>query len=322
MLNYIIIGGIKYIFRFILISKQKAMIHDVDKILKEHRERRRAYEGNHIYADVARYFRCLKCNDIVCNGIEQVPDYFYGDLNELKEIVRFLFDNEVEIFNCPSCKANIGRESLYFAHFFIPSYPYDKDLIVELAYKENELSYSYSLLGLDGKAINLENFSKEDSGIFHPSKKAFQKGMQAMQNNEIKKAIRMFHRALHYYAYWEEALIELARCYLLLGRRVRAEKTLNDVLKSHPENVNALLLKSWLLYINSDLAKSERVCRKILALKYYGAEAYYYLALIQIERGQIEGAVNYLQKALEVDPQHRDAVKLLYMISEEGVRPH
>lgn len=292
------------------------MIHNVDKILIEHRKRRRAYEGNHIYADIARYFKCSKCNDIVCNGIEQAPDYFYGNLNELKEIIRFLFNNEIKIFICPSCKASIGEDSLYFAHFFIPSYPYDKDLVVELAYKDNELSYSYSMLGMDGKTVNIGNFSEEGSGIFHPSKRAFQKGLQAMQNNEIKKAIRMFQSALNYYAYWEEALIELARCYLLLGRKYRGEKIINNVLRSHPKNVNALLLKSWILYIDSDLIKSEKICKKILALNYYGAEAYYYLALIQIERGQIEEAINYLQKALEVDPQHRDAIKLLYLISE------
>ncbi len=232
-------------------------------------------------------------------------------------MLKQIFDKEIEAFLCPSCEANIDKNSLYFAHFFIPSYPYNKDLVIELSYSdEHKIICSFSILESNGQTNDISNTEEISKGIMHPSKKAFQKGLEALQNKKVKKAIKMFRRALRSYSSWEEALIEIARCYLLLGKNDISKKILKRVLRLHPENLNALLLKSWFYYLKDDLNKSEKICRKIISINSNFADAYYNLALIELERGEIENSISYLEETLNIEPGHTDASKLLYLIIE------
>ncbi len=61
------------------------MIHSIDKKLIEHRNKRRLYEGSHIYSEVARYFKCSSCQQIVCNMVDSVLEYYCRNLYEFIE---------------------------------------------------------------------------------------------------------------------------------------------------------------------------------------------------------------------------------------------
>ena len=295
------------------------MIYELDPKIIEHRSKRRLHEGFHIYSEIARYFKCPECQSIVCNKIEELPSYNYKSIKEFMEVIDFLFNEGIEPFSCPVCNVSIDSKSLIFAHFYIPLFPYNKDLIIEVVCSEDKVDkHSFIIIEGDGKRLEIENLDNIGGDILHPSREAYEKGMELLRSKEVKKAIKLFKRALHYYAYWEEALIEIARCYMLLGSDDKGEKILKRVLRTHPKNINALLLKSWLYYIRNDLVKSEKVCRKILAMDSNIADAYYYLALIELEKGEIENTKSNLEEALRIAPEHIDALKLLYLIVREG----
>lgn len=287
-----------------------------DKIL-EHRQKQYKKEGAYLNAEYVKYFECAQCKSTVSPSIEQVPDYYLNNWNEFRTALEFIFFNEFERFKCPVCKAEIENGHLCFAHFIYLVYPYNKELIIELNNRHQTAEWRYALVDYQGNHEDIHNLKIVKECLFHPSRIYFQKGMNNLKNKDVKSAMTMFRKALHSFPKWKEAQIELARCYLFLGKDKHAEKIVRNILKKESENLNALLLKGWLAYKHDKFNESENIFHEIIALDPQVAQAFYYLALISLEKANLEETLHFIKRTLDLEPEHEDASKLYYLIMKD-----
>ena len=287
-----------------------------DKIL-EHRQRQHQIEGAYLGSEYVKYFECAKCKNIVSLAIEQMPDYFLDNWHEFRTALEFIFFNEFERFKCPVCQAEIENDHLCFAHFIYLVYPYDKELIIELSKKRDSAEWAYAFVDFEGNHTDSKNIGVIKKCLFHPSRNYFQKGLNELKNKDIKAAFAFFKKALHSFPRWQEAQMELARCYLLLGKEVQGEKIIRSILKKNPENIKALLMKGWLAYKCDRFDEAVKIFHKIIAINAQVAQAFYYLALISLEQGNIEETLHFIKKTQDLEPEHEDASKLYYLIMKD-----
>ncbi len=122
----------------------------------------------------------------------------------------------------------------------------------------------------------------------------------------------------------------LARTYYDLGKLKEAENEWNIVIslnanyksaKYFKEKVEKALKygkeaydyfeKGYLAYKRGDIDLAIDYMNKAMELNYKFMDTYYWLGRIEIERGNYKGALNYLKQGLEVDPNDK---KILYLI--------
>lgn len=287
-----------------------------DKIL-EHRQKQYQKEGAYQHAEYVKYFECAQCKSIVSPSIEGIPDYYLNNWNEFRTTLEFIFYNEFERFKCPVCQAEIENDHLCFAHFIYLVYPYNRELIIELNNRNQTVEWMYAFVDYQGSHEDIHDLKIVKGSLFHPSRIYFQKGINKLKNKEVKSALIMFRKALHSFPKWKEAQIELARCYLILGKDKQSEKIVRRILRKEPENTNALLLKGWLAYNRDKFDESERIFHQIIALDPQTAQAYYYLALISLEKANLEETLHFIKRTMDLDPEHEDASKLYYLIMKD-----
>ena len=287
-----------------------------DKIL-EHRQKQYQKEGAYLNAEYVKYFECAQCKSIVSPSIDGIPDYYVNNWNEFRTTLEFIFFNEFERFTCPICQAKIENDHLCFAHFMYLVYPYNRELIIELNNKNQTAEWTYAFVDYQGNHEDIHDLKIVKESLFHPSLIYFKKGINKLKNKEVKSALTIFRKALHAFPKWKEAQIELARCYIILGKDKQGEKIVRHILRKEPENTNALLLKGWLAYNRDKFDESERIFHMIIALDPQIAQAYYYLALISLEKANLEETLHFIKRTMDLDPEHEDASKLYFLIMKD-----
>lgn len=116
-----------------------------------------------------------------------------------------------------------------------------------------------------------------------------------------------------------EAFIPLAEAYLGMGRFVEAMVVCKKGIKAHPELPTGRLIMAR---IYSDQAKHQKAIeelRNLLKLNTEIGEAYRLLGNIQLKLGHEEEGINHLKKALDVDPDDREARESLLKIGIDYV---
>jgi tetratricopeptide (TPR) repeat protein len=104
-----------------------------------------------------------------------------------------------------------------------------------------------------------------------------------------------------------EEQLDRARAEAKAKRFVTAEVLLRDLLKQDPDNITALDLLGFVLYFRGRPEQGEEACRRVLQLSPNHAYAHKGLGLNIAKRGgDIDEAVSYIQRAIELEPEWFD----------------
>lgn len=290
------------------------MNYCIDKKLLEKRQRNYKIGGYNLEPEYAIYYKCQNCSNINNSPFEKIPEYIYQNINELKNTIQFLFNNNLEEFSCSFCNELIKKGQQLYGHFFFFLVSLDKDLIVELSKINGEEHWIYLLIEDSGlqKELTLEEAT---NNFFYRTNLLFRKGLNELKNNKTKLAYKVFKKILIADAKCKQAWLELAKCYFLLGNTKESLKITEKLLKEQPDYVGALLLKGWINYCNDNFKETRNICERVLSIYPDIADAYYYLGLIKLNEGEKDKAISYLKKVMEIDPNHSDATKLYYLIN-------
>ncbi len=113
-----------------------------------------------------------------------------------------------------------------------------------------------------------------------------------------------YQRVLEMDAAHSGAKLKLGRLYLVGGVEERAEPLLEDVLKTEPDNVDALVLRGGLAARRGDLEGASRDARLALEKAPGHIDATILNASLAIRGGNAEAAIGLLTKAAERNPEH------------------
>ncbi len=189
-------------------------------------------------------------------------------------------------------------------------------------YSEEVRAWSfYTSLATDYEKKKVAKFIS--TAYFNLAYSFFEKGRKDV-------AVSYLEEAIHYDPKNIKAHYWLARTYYDLGKLKEAEKEWNIVISFDPnyksakyfrEKVEKALKygkeaydyfeKGYLAYKRGDVDLAIDYINKAMELNYKFMDTYYWLGRIEIERGNYKTALNYLKQGLEVNPKDK---KILYLI--------
>jgi tetratricopeptide (TPR) repeat protein len=128
----------------------------------------------------------------------------------------------------------------------------------------------------------------------------YQKGLQAASENNYKKAVDLFNKAVEMYPNFEEGLSELGSAYLFMGDLDKALSALQKALGLNSDNLNSRLNYGIVLLNKKQMAEAETELRKVIAKKDELAIPHMYLGIAMIGLKQIDEAEAELKKAISL----------------------
>ena len=152
-------------------------------------------------------------------------------------------------------------------------------------------------------------------------------GMAYYFNNRPQDALSLVAKAIEWNPDSSDLRYTLAMCYLNVSDRDRARRNFAALFGISPDSHQAFLLAADLALQEKHSADAESLILEAMKQKPDLPDLHYRLALVALERGDYEKAVDLLQKELAVNPSHPLAWYWLgstYMQSgklDEAVRP-
>jgi Flp pilus assembly protein TadD len=128
----------------------------------------------------------------------------------------------------------------------------------------------------------------------------YQKGLQAASENNHKKAIEHFNKAVELYPKFDEALSELGSQYLTIGDLEKALSSLHKALAINAENLNARLNYGIVLLNKKQMSEAETELKKVIAKKDELAVPHMYLGIALIGLKRIDAAEAEFNKAISL----------------------
>lgn len=122
----------------------------------------------------------------------------------------------------------------------------------------------------------------------------FESGVQAVQRHDYQRGARVLGELIERFPA-ERALLERARVYADLCRR--------EMLEQAPKTIEERMTAATAALNRNDEAGAERLANSIVAEEPRHDLALYLLAVVACRRGETEGALDYLRKAVDISPE-------------------
>jgi len=184
---------------------------------------------------------------------------------------------------------------------------------------EMDLRERSSLVGPEGLARSRETLSqavkKDPDDWFH----AYNLALLLRRLGDNEGAIRHLRTVLALRPTFSVARRELGRALLRTGRSEAAVTAFSRIVDVHPFSAEALTDLGVALVVAGRRGDAMDPLEKVLKLEPENVTALYHLALAQAsvdEAGRLQ-AIGHLQTVLSLDPEHRDAAKVLLALERQ-----
>jgi tetratricopeptide (TPR) repeat protein len=145
-------------------------------------------------------------------------------------------------------------------------------------------------------------------------------GIRALQINKPKYAVKCFTEALHIRQDLE-TMKYLMTAYNALNMSDEALETLNDMVATGEEPVNTLLMRANFLYLNEQYPAAIVDCEHIIEIEPDNFTAFFLLAKIEKQTGELDKAITHLDKAIGIREDFVEGYTLradIYLAMKKG----
>ncbi|MEM9991479.1 MAG: hypothetical protein AAF738_06915, partial [Bacteroidota bacterium] len=141
-------------------------------------------------------------------------------------------------------------------------------------------------------------------------------GVQATKRQDWQAVIQYMTQEVQNYPTNEIAWVDLARAYIQMQDMNSASVAIGKALALEPENLQAINLKG-LFYLRTGQAdKAVETMRASLTFEPKNSVAYYYIALVEKNKKNLQEALFNAKKSIEVNPKFREGYNLTAEIFE------
>ncbi len=138
-----------------------------------------------------------------------------------------------------------------------------------------------------------------------------------LQANQAPQAIDTLNEALNIDAYCEEALVQLADTYQMMGRHKEAIRTYRKLIKVAPEEISGYLGLSRAYCAIENFTAAGPALEKALELDPNNAELHYQYATLLAQEGELETAYSHYKKVAALNPEYPRILKRIKMLEAE-----
>ena len=135
-------------------------------------------------------------------------------------------------------------------------------------------------------------------------------GEKAFKAQNIAAADSLWHLEIAKYPHEEGVYDNLANLYLQTNRPDAAKPLIDKVLAAAPTFVDALLLEGQYYMTKQDWNRAETTYGRIIELNDRMSNAYYYIGLAKAQKGDLDGALEVLNKCIDGAPNFTQAYQL------------
>jgi Flp pilus assembly protein TadD len=150
-------------------------------------------------------------------------------------------------------------------------------------------------------------------------------GTQALQRGETDKAVRFLERAYQLDPANPDAALNLGGAYILSKKFSQAVAVLEPLSQQEPHNPMVWTNLGAAYLGNPILAKAEEQLRAIAAFEQaleldpIAPHVAYNLGLVYLDRQEPEQALHWFERAIQANPNDRDARRFVAQLSQPGV---
>ena len=198
------------------------------------------------------------------------------------------------------------------------------------------------------KLVNFIQKSIEFSNSYKRCISLNKKGEKYFSQSNIDEALRLFNKIKDEYEFFPEVYNNLGVIYFNKGMIVKSLENLlkalkldqydkdtiqnckeilnilsqqREIISQKSEYPKVMILESELRFFLGDLKGAKRILEEVLKKSSDFADAYNNLGVILWKEGDKKGAIECLKKAMEIDPDHKEAPVNYEMIKKE-IRNH
>jgi tetratricopeptide (TPR) repeat protein len=149
------------------------------------------------------------------------------------------------------------------------------------------------------------------------------KGTEALHQGDVAKATRLLERAYRLDRENIDAALNLGGAYILSKRFVEAVQVLEPLSRRDPDNpmvwtnLGAAYLGNPILAKDNDQQQAIAAFKKAIELNPAAPNVAYNLGLIYRDRQEIDQALHWFRRALQVNPNDRDARRFVDQLSQQ-----
>ncbi len=141
-------------------------------------------------------------------------------------------------------------------------------------------------------------------------------GAQLKAQGRLDTALTLFHKALEHNPYNESALINMAEIYLQKGMPDSALWACNRFFEIEPGNDNANYFAAYAYMMKNDANQALTTCQNILRHNHKYAMAYQLMIQIYAQQGNLMGAEQVIQQAMDADQVSQQIMQFYMQIKQ------
>ncbi len=135
------------------------------------------------------------------------------------------------------------------------------------------------------------------------ARKSFDKGLEALQQKDYKKAVDQFQKATTAYPEYDAAYDNLGVAFMNLGQADKARSAFERAVQLNDKNADADRNYSRLLISDKQYAAAKEFLQKALIVEPQDPSSVILLAIVQLMTGDYDGALHNAQKVHDLSPQ-------------------
>jgi Flp pilus assembly protein TadD len=144
------------------------------------------------------------------------------------------------------------------------------------------------------------------------ARKSFEKGSEALQQKDFKKAVDLFQKATTAYPEYDAAYDNLGVALMSLGQTANARSAFEQAVRLNDKNAAADRNYSRLLINDKEYAPAKELLQKALMVEPQDPSSLTLLAIAQLQTGDYDGA---LQSALKVHQLSHEGYAVVHYIA-------
>ncbi len=151
-------------------------------------------------------------------------------------------------------------------------------------------------------------------------------GIREKDGSKVVEGIRLLDKAMQYDKNNEVSYLSAAHGYILLGQFEKARQKLHALLSIYPNYDKALNLIGYSYLMESEnnrdpilIDRAMVIFNQVINFNYKNSQAFYYLGLAYMLKGDDEQALNFFNKTLGLNPRYKDAYySIATMLEKRG----
>ena len=154
----------------------------------------------------------------------------------------------------------------------------------------------------------------------------FQNGIQAVENNDYSQSIIFFKQYIQLEPNDIQGFINISNAYYQTDQLENATEYISKALKIDPENLDALKIQKNIIYSNAQKSlKNNDYNQSVIFFKQYiqlepnDIQGFINISQAYYQTDQLENATEYIAKALKIDPENLDALKIQKNITNKYI---